>query len=352
MDSTLGKRITANRKHMGLTQDQLAEKLGITAQAVSKWENDLSCPDISILPKLADIFGITTDELLGRDAPAKICEAEIIPRRDDANAGFTYDNDDTNTGFTYDSDSGKMDFHWEGIKLEGISLAVWVILTGLVYLAVQFLGIEVSIWNILWPAFLLVFGAFGLFPKFSVFRLGCALAGGFFLLEKLQIISTALNSGMVIAVVILLFGLGLLSEALRKCRHPFRSAGKAANEHHGKLTRDYTVDGDGFSYDASFGDAVQTVLLDKLRNGSISVSFGDYTVDLGSVASLDVPCSIHADCSFGALTILVPRRFTVVPESSTSFASFEMQGHPDKDPVGTIHLSTDVSFGEICVRYI
>ena len=66
MDLSLGKRITKNRKRLGLTQDQLAEKLGITAQAVSKWENDLSCPDISILPKLADIFSISTDELLGR----------------------------------------------------------------------------------------------------------------------------------------------------------------------------------------------------------------------------------------------------------------------------------------------
>ena len=63
MESTLGKRITANRKRLGFTQDQLAEQLGITAQAVSKWENDLSCPDISFLPKLADIFGITTDAL-------------------------------------------------------------------------------------------------------------------------------------------------------------------------------------------------------------------------------------------------------------------------------------------------
>ena len=65
MEVTLGKRIAANRKRLGLTQDQLAEKLGITAQAVSKWENDLSCPDISILPKLADIFGISVSKLLG-----------------------------------------------------------------------------------------------------------------------------------------------------------------------------------------------------------------------------------------------------------------------------------------------
>ena len=67
MDQTLGKRISAHRKQLGLTQDQLAEKLGVTAQAVSKWENDQSCPDISMLPKLAEIFGTSIDELLGRE---------------------------------------------------------------------------------------------------------------------------------------------------------------------------------------------------------------------------------------------------------------------------------------------
>ena len=50
MEETLGKRIMRHRKALGLTQDQLAEQLGITAQAVSKWENDQSCPDIAMLP--------------------------------------------------------------------------------------------------------------------------------------------------------------------------------------------------------------------------------------------------------------------------------------------------------------
>ena len=48
MEKTLGKRIMLHRKALGLTQEQLAEKLGVTAQAVSKWENDQSCPDIYI----------------------------------------------------------------------------------------------------------------------------------------------------------------------------------------------------------------------------------------------------------------------------------------------------------------
>ena len=46
---TMGKRISDLRKRKGMTQEQLAQQVGVTAQAVSKWENDLSCPDISIL---------------------------------------------------------------------------------------------------------------------------------------------------------------------------------------------------------------------------------------------------------------------------------------------------------------
>lgn len=61
---TLGKRIAALRKEKGMTQEELAEKLGVSPQAVSKWENGQSCPDISLLPRLAAIFGVTTDLLL------------------------------------------------------------------------------------------------------------------------------------------------------------------------------------------------------------------------------------------------------------------------------------------------
>ena len=62
---TLGRRIAALRKEKGMTQEQLAEKVGISAQAVSKWENDVSCPDITLLPLLAELFGVSVDELLG-----------------------------------------------------------------------------------------------------------------------------------------------------------------------------------------------------------------------------------------------------------------------------------------------
>ena len=77
MNETIGNRIAKYRKEKNLTQEALAEQLGVSAQAVSKWENDLSCPDISLLPKLCGILGITTDELLtGRSEEVRLVPVE------------------------------------------------------------------------------------------------------------------------------------------------------------------------------------------------------------------------------------------------------------------------------------
>ena len=64
MEMTIGKRITALRREKNLKQDDLAQMLEVSPQAVSKWENDQTCPDISLLPKLAKILGVSVDELL------------------------------------------------------------------------------------------------------------------------------------------------------------------------------------------------------------------------------------------------------------------------------------------------
>ena len=64
MNETIGNRIAKFRKAKSMTQEELANHMGVSSQAVSKWENDASCPDISLLPKLAKVLGVTTDELL------------------------------------------------------------------------------------------------------------------------------------------------------------------------------------------------------------------------------------------------------------------------------------------------
>lgn len=61
---TMGEIISTLRKEKGMTQKDLAEKMGVTDKAVSKWERDLSCPDISSIPKLAEALDTTVDTLM------------------------------------------------------------------------------------------------------------------------------------------------------------------------------------------------------------------------------------------------------------------------------------------------
>ena len=77
MNESIGNRISKYRREKGLTQEELAAKLGVSSQAVSKWENDASCPDISLLPHLCKVLGVTTDELLtGKNDEVKLVPVE------------------------------------------------------------------------------------------------------------------------------------------------------------------------------------------------------------------------------------------------------------------------------------
>jgi len=64
---TFGNTIAYYRKKLGITQEALAKQLDVTNQAVSKWESNVCCPDIQLLPAIADIFGISIDRLFGRN---------------------------------------------------------------------------------------------------------------------------------------------------------------------------------------------------------------------------------------------------------------------------------------------
>ena len=64
----IGEKIRLLRKKNDVTQDKLAYYLGVTPQAVSKWERELSCPDIILLPEIARVLGVTVSYLLGADS--------------------------------------------------------------------------------------------------------------------------------------------------------------------------------------------------------------------------------------------------------------------------------------------
>ena len=82
----LGNKIAELRKEKGMTQEALANALGVSNQAVSKWEANQSCPDIQLLPQIADFFGVSLDSLFGREVHQEEkdeCDAPWLPWEDD-----------------------------------------------------------------------------------------------------------------------------------------------------------------------------------------------------------------------------------------------------------------------------
>ena len=332
MEQTLGKRIMICRKNLGLTQDALAEQLGVTAQAVSKWENDQSCPDINMLPKLAEIFGTTTDELLGV-TPQPVHQGEVVsePAEEDDGNGW--------------------EFHWDSGRKTSIGTAVLVLLVGSLLLASNILNWGASFWEILWPSALLVFGVVGLFPKFSFVKTGCALFGGYFLISNLGLLTVSIGKEVIFPVLILLFGLSLLADALRKPKKPmvqfkFEKNGEKTQ------TSEYSTEGESFTCSQTFGENKHYIALPRLSGGDVSCTFGELMIDLSGCETVSEGCRIDVGCTFGEVKFLVPRRFRAETDISTAFGNVDNSSQPDPGSTGTIVLSGSVSFGEIEIRYI
>lgn len=79
---TIGENIASRRAELGMTQDLLAEKMNVTAQAVSKWERDLSYPDVDTIKRLAFLFGCSIDTLVNGTSPTlQKDEPESVDKR-------------------------------------------------------------------------------------------------------------------------------------------------------------------------------------------------------------------------------------------------------------------------------
>ena len=345
MEQTIGRRIMENRKRLGLTQDQLAEQLGVTAQAVSKWENDQSCPDITMLPKLAEIFSTSTDELLGCPGQKKVYEAEVVSSE---NSPETEDNRRRKDGWEFRWDAGRRDY---------IVFALFVLLVGTLTLLSQILQWGASLWDILWPSTMLIIGLRRILHRFSFFGIGCTLFGGYFLIENLNIWELNIGSNLIFPIVIVIFGLSLLADAMRKPRKPRFSVTHngepipSGNEK--KQNKSSFSEEEGrFECSLSFGDDYRLISLPCLAGGEADCSFGELTVDLSGCEEIAPGCKLEVDCSFGSLTLMIPKRFRVEADSSTSFASLTISGQPDPSPAGVIMLDADVSLGQILVKYV
>ena len=333
METTLGKRIVQNRKRIGLTQDQLAEQLGVTAQAVSKWENDQSCPDINMLPRLSDIFGISTDELLGREAPAPVYVGTV-----DSGEG---------EGEGEGEETQKWEFRFDSGRKSSLCFGLTVLTVGVLYLLSKILHWDADFWDILWPTIPLIYGLFGIYP-FSTMRMACAIVGGYFLVNNLGLLSFSVPGELVWPAIIILFGVWLVAKAVKK---PRRAKIKIKDKSP-KQKENMVVGSRSFEYSASFGESTQYVEIDCLKEGSVSTGFGEYTVDLSGVEAVEDDCTIELSSAFGELTLLVPRRFSVRPNSSTFLAQFEIVGNHDEDPTGAIRVNGNAALGEILIKYI
>ncbi len=338
MEQTIGKRIAENRKRLALTQDQLAEQLGLTAQAVSKWENDQSCPDITMLPKLADIFGISTDELLGRPSGHTVHQAEVVTEDDECEPDGIH------------LSKGTWSFHWDSGRRGTLVFAVFVLTVGILTLLSEIFHWYTSFWKILWPTALVVFGLNGFLRRRpSVFSLGIAAIGGYFLVANLGIWQLNIAGELLFPIMIVLFGIGILFDALRKPQKPrFHIARNGGSKTKSQLT----ADEGSFHCDLSFGEDTRLIHLPRLERGELNCSFGELTVDLSGCEEIAPNCEIEANCSFGELILLVPRRFRIEADTSTAFANADFQGQPEDAPQGTIRLNGSISFGNMEIRYI
>ncbi len=326
---SMGKRIMQLRKEKGLTQEQLAEKVGVSAQAVSKWENDVSCPDISILPKLCEVLGVTTDELLG----VRPVEPRVV----------IVDSQNTKKG-----KDNKFTFSWDsGIKKDGIWFAVLVIALGIAFLIQKTGNLSVGIWGIIWPAVIIGLGISWCFKRFSVFSLAVAALGIYFLLFNLHVISYALTWSVIWPSLLIILGLTILYEAFvphkRKwCKH-------CGMDH--EPVSEYQEDDGYIHYDCSFCDEDRKIILDELAGGDIDISFGKCIIDLTEVKRVRSGAKLDVDVSFGSFDLIVPRTMRLTVKSDKSFGSIQTTGNAEPDAADTLAVTADVSFGNMNIHY-
>ncbi len=341
MNETMGKRIAAGRKRLGLTQDQMAERLGVTAQAVSKWENDQSCPDIAMIPRIAQLFSITTDELLGvRDLIGRETTQELEEYAEPT--AMERKDDDWVIGLS-------------SSKKGSIGLAIWILTAGLLLLSAKLLEWQVGLWGILWPTGMMVFGIWGVvgldewrLKKISFFRIAMVLLGGYYLLNNLGFLPAALDKDLLLPGCLVLFGLSLLVDALQKKEDGgFRVTKNGVRMHKGG---EYFEEGESFRCTASFGQNSKVVRLPLVSNGQMEVNFGELRVDL-TQCTLKDGCTLDAECSFGELEIILPDSCLVDSGASQAFGSVEFFGSPAPDASTRVCLTGSANFGHVTVRY-
>jgi len=328
---SMGKRIMQLRKEKGYTQEQLAEMMGVSAQAVSKWENDVSCPDISILPMLAEKLGVTTDELLG----VKPIEPKVV----------IVDGQSKKDG------DGSFSVSWDGgknVKKDGIWFAVLIIVLGLAFL-VQRLGlVSFGIWSIVWPAVIIGLGISWMVKRFSFFAVAVAGLGVYFLLFNLGVISLILTWGIIWPSLLVLLGLTILYETLIPHKNKWCGVNVVGN----KDKRSQYREENGFvNYECSFSEENRKVAAEDFLGGDIEISFGKSELDLTAIKRINQNAKLDVEVSFATFDLIVPKTVRVFLKSDKSFGSIQMNGEPNPDASMALNVDGEVSFGTMNIIY-
>jgi len=321
MKETMGKRISALRKAAGLTQEQLAEKLGVTPQAVSKWENDQSCPDISILPRLAEILGVSCDYLLGNETTDTVTDSES-------------------------KDGLKKTINIQ-IQRSKIVFPLAVLVFGAELLIKILLKLDISVWTLLWTDLVTFIGIGMMLSRISPFSIGVSALGIYFSLHAFGVLTFSAPWEIILAIFIVLWGVGMLIDDFTGKKH-----------HHSRTYADGTgerfqqsVEDGLFDTKCSFCSKDAFVYADQLRGGNVALSFGELTLDLTKCVNIAPDAVVEAQASFGDLTIILPKNVVVVPVKSTSFGDCEIKGSPSPDADQQLTIRATVSFGNIDILY-
>ena len=324
---TMGKKIRALREKEGLTQEQLAEKLGVSPQAVSKWENDQSCPDISILPELAKILGVSTDELLGKEETCEECECEVMDADDD---------DDDDKSFRITIDKGKIVF------------PIAVLVFGIELIINYVCKLNISWWTLLWTDALTAFGLSMLLSHVSAFSVGVTAIGLYFILHSFGVITFVPQWPIIVAALIVIWGLSMLIDTLTGHRRHAKKKSKYARS---KETYSGSAENGYLRFSCSFTSKKAMGYTNIIKGGEITLSFGELSLDLTRCEKVAEGATLRVTASFGEITLYMPKTIAVVMDRNAAFGDVKIEGSPDPDAKYHLALNCTASFGEIRVIY-
>lgn len=343
---TIGKKIMSLRKEAGLTQEQLAEKLGISPQAVSKWENGISCPDISILPTLASLFHVTVDDLLGVERPAAACQEP------EQQAGQAEQEDSVCYGPFCCGDGEKGGDKGRHGKWHGLGFALLLIGLGVIFLLCRRFGLTPSVWDIVWPAVVMGLGIAWFVGEIAPIGLGMAFVGFYYLLRNMgQPLPFVLDWDLIWPVGLVLLGLGVLIDCFRWGN---RWHERWLRRHrHGEEAMEYS-ESEGFLYvRAVFGEGNRRVRMETLTGGKVDYVFAGGELDLTGVKALgdNAAATIQAHVVFAGCSVFLPPHIRLENKANCVFGGVEIKGGPT-NPTSVLTLTGDVVFGGIEIRYI